>query len=56
LIRRVRHNDDRRLDDYNNNGRSNHRRGNGYYRRGAGSVSHPVFGNPVFQRRGRGRN
>ena len=24
--------------------RRNHRRGNGYYRRGAGSPSHPVFG------------
>ena len=55
LIRRARHNDDRRLDDYNN-GRVNHRRGNGYYRRGAGSVSHPVFGSQVFQRRGRGRH
>ncbi len=43
LIRRARHNDVRRSDDYNN-GRRNHRRGNGYYRRGAGSPTHPVFG------------
>jgi hypothetical protein len=42
LIRRVRRNDDRRLYDYSNRG--NHRRGNGYYRRGAGSPTHPVFG------------
>ena len=35
LIRRARHDDDRR---------NNLRRGNGYYRRGAGSPSHPVFG------------
>jgi hypothetical protein len=34
-IRRERRDDDRR----------DHRRGNGYYRRGAGSPSHPVFGN-----------
>ena len=33
-IRRERRDDDRR----------HHRRGNGYYRRGAGSPSHPVFG------------
>lgn len=33
-IRRERRDDDRR----------ERRRGNGYYRRGAGSVSHPVFG------------
>jgi hypothetical protein len=26
------------------NDRRHHRRGNGYYRRGAGSTSHPVFG------------
>jgi hypothetical protein len=33
-------------DDWNDRyyGRSGHRRGNGYYRRGAGSPSHPVFG------------
>ncbi|HEX8136249.1 MAG TPA: hypothetical protein VF544_01535 [Pyrinomonadaceae bacterium] len=39
LIRRLRRNDDRRFDN-----RGNHRRGDGYYRRGAGSPSHPVFG------------
>ena len=33
-IRQERRDDDRR----------DHRRGNGYYRRGAGSSSHPVFG------------
>ncbi|HEV7859955.1 MAG TPA: hypothetical protein VGO91_15160 [Pyrinomonadaceae bacterium] len=33
-IYRERHDSDRRF----------HRRGNGYYRRGAGSTSHPVFG------------
>jgi hypothetical protein len=45
LIRRARHNDVRRSDDYDYNGRDrNHRRGNGYYRRGAGSPTHPVFG------------
>lgn len=40
-IRRERRDDDRR----------DRRRGNGYYRRGAGSPSHPVFG-----RRNRNRN
>lgn len=39
-VRRYRRNDDRR-DRY---GRNDRRRGNGYYRRGAGSPSHPVFG------------
>lgn len=49
-IRRERHDDD----NWNgNNGRRNHRRGNGYYRRGAGSPSHPVFGS---RNRGRGRS
>ncbi|HEU4595072.1 MAG TPA: hypothetical protein VFS10_07860 [Pyrinomonadaceae bacterium] len=42
----------------NNVGHSTHgrnqRRGDGYYRRGAGSPTHPVFGNR--NRRGRGRN
>ncbi|HEX7176251.1 MAG TPA: hypothetical protein VF240_13395 [Pyrinomonadaceae bacterium] len=52
-IRRARHNDDRR-DGYDNR-RNNHRRGNGYYRRGAGSRNHPVFGSDN-RRRGRGRN
>jgi hypothetical protein len=33
----------------------NQRRGDGYYRRGAGSPTHPVFGNRNG-RRGRGRN
>ena len=32
----------------------NHRRGDGYYRRGAGSSTHPVFGSNN-SRRGRGR-
>jgi len=41
LIRLARRNDDRRWRSLN---RANHRRGNGYYRRGAGSPSHPVFG------------
>ena len=42
-------------DDWNNGsfGRE-HRRGNGYYRRGAGSTTHPVFGDSN-SRRGRGR-
>jgi len=49
LIRRARHNDVRRADDFGRN----HRRGNGYYRRGAGSPTHPVFGTSS---RNRGRN
>lgn len=53
LIRRARRNDDRR-DDYDFDNRSNHRRGDGYYRRGAGSSTHPVFGQGG--RRGRGRH
>ncbi len=40
-IRRYRRNDDRRYDRRRNDDR---RRGNGYYRRGAGSRSHPVYG------------
>ena len=40
-IRRERWDDDR-SDRYD--GRRGHRRGNGYYRRGAGSPTHPVFG------------
>jgi hypothetical protein len=48
LIREARRNDDRRS-RYDN--RDGHRRGNGYYRRGAGSVSHPVFGNGSRRRR-----
>ncbi len=39
-IRSQRRDDDRRP----NYDRNNRRRGNGYYRRGAGSRSHPVFG------------
>jgi hypothetical protein len=38
-------------DERRDNDRRHHRRGNGYYRRGAGSSSHPVFG-----RRNRNRN
>lgn len=51
-IRSQRRDDDRSY-RYNNNGRKDHRRGNGYYRRGAGSRSHPVFGNRNWRR---GRN
>jgi cell division protein FtsB len=40
-IRSYRHNDERRGDNDNN---GTNWRGNGYYRRGAGSPSHPVFG------------
>jgi hypothetical protein len=49
-IRHERRDDDRRSGNYY--GR-NQRRGNGYYRRGAGSPTHPVFGN---RSRRRGRN
>ncbi|MBA2733611.1 MAG: hypothetical protein H0U54_12040 [Acidobacteria bacterium] len=41
-IFRERHDNDRR-DSYA--GGRDHERGNGYYRRGAGSPTHPVFGN-----------
>ena len=42
-------------DDWDNGSfGSEHTRGNGYYRRGAGSPSHPVFGDDSF-RRGNGR-
>ncbi|MDQ3133634.1 MAG: hypothetical protein M3Q76_02370 [Acidobacteriota bacterium] len=41
-IRSQRRDDDRR--PRYNNGRTDRRRGSGYYRRGAGSRSHPVFG------------
>ena len=38
-------------------GRKDHRRGNGYYRRGAGSPSHPVFGvSNRYRNRYRNRN
>ena len=50
LLRNERRDDDRR------NGYAygrNQRRGNGYYRRGAGSPTHPVFGTSS---RSRGRN
>ena len=53
----------RRDDDRNNRRWRNRndddddrRRGNGYYRRGAGSRSHPVFGTGGNRGRGRGRN
>lgn len=49
-IRNERRDNDRRNGYYN--GR-HQRRGDGYYRRGAGSVTHPVFGN---RSRRRGRN
>lgn len=52
-IRRERHDDN---GWFGNNGRRNHRRGNGYYRRGAGSDTHPVFGIGGNRGRGRGRN
>lgn len=41
-VRQQRRDDDRR--DRYGSGDNNRRRGNGYYRRGAGSRSHPVFG------------
>ena len=41
-IRQQRRDDDRR--PRYGNGDNNRRRGNGYYRRGAGSPTHPVFG------------
>lgn len=45
LIHRYRHNGTLRP-NYNGRGwHGRHRRGNGYYRRGAGSPTHPVFGN-----------
>ena len=50
----------RRDDDRNNrrwrNRDDDRKRGNGYWRRGAGSPSHPVFGNGGNRGRGRGRN
>jgi Spy/CpxP family protein refolding chaperone len=48
LIRSERRDNDRR-DGYDYN-RRNHRRGNGYYRRGAGSPTHPVFGDRNWRR------
>jgi hypothetical protein len=41
ILRRERRDGDRRVGYYE---RNNQRRGNGYYRRGAGSSRHPVFG------------
>jgi hypothetical protein len=49
-IRKERRDNDRRNGYYYG---SEHRRGNGYYRRGAGSPTHPVFGNRNWRR---GRN
>jgi len=54
-IRTQRRDDDRRP-RWNNTDHNTHRRGNGYYRRGAGSRSHPVFGIGGKRGRGRGRN
>lgn len=51
---RNQHRDGERRRSYNNV-RNDRRRGNGYYRRGAGSPSHPVFGNEN-RRRYRHRN
>lgn len=54
-IRSQRRDDDRNNRRWRNrNDDDDRRRGNGYYRRGAGSRSHPVFGNGG--KRGRGRN
>jgi hypothetical protein len=50
MIRSERRDNDRRNNSYYG---SEHRRGNGYYRRGAGSPTHPVFGNRNGRR---GRN
>ncbi|HVF55868.1 MAG TPA: hypothetical protein VM934_06935 [Pyrinomonadaceae bacterium] len=45
-IRRDEREHDRQIREYRRNeDRRDRRRGNGYYRRGAGSPSHPVFGN-----------
>ncbi len=53
-IRSQRRDDDRRP-RWRDRDDDDRRRGNGYYRRGAGSRSHPVFGDGN-RRRGRGRN
>ena len=58
-IRSQRRDDDRRRPrwrdrDDDDDWPDNRRRGNGYYRRGAGSPTHPVFGDRN-RRRGRGR-
>jgi hypothetical protein len=54
-IRSQRRDDDRRS-GWLNRDNDDRRRGNGYYRRGAGSATHPVFGNGGNRGRGRGRN
>lgn len=54
FIRSQRRDDDRRNRRWDND--DNRRRGNGYYRRGAGSPSHPVFGNGGNRGRGHGRH
>ena len=54
-IRSQRRDDDHRNRNWNNND-DNRRRGNGYYRRGAGSRSHPVFGNNGKHKNTHGRN
>ncbi|HLL14877.1 MAG TPA: hypothetical protein VK388_07430 [Pyrinomonadaceae bacterium] len=53
-IRSQRRDDDRR--PRWNNDDDDRRRGDGYYRRGRGSRSHPVFGNGGNRGRGRGRH
>ena len=53
-IRSQRRDDDRRNRRWDND--DDRRRGNGYYRRGAGSPSHPVFGTGGNRGRGRGRH
>jgi hypothetical protein len=56
-IRSQRRDDDRRDRRWGNrNDDDDRRRGEGYYRRGAGSPSHPVFGNGGNRGRGRGHN
>jgi hypothetical protein len=55
-IRSQRRDDDRRSRWGGILGGTNRTRGDGYYRRGAGSPSHPVFGTGGNRGRGRGRN
>ena len=54
-IRSQRRDDDRRNRRWDNDN-DNRRRGDGYYRRGAGSPTHPVFGNGGNRGRGHGRH
>jgi hypothetical protein len=54
-IRSQRRDDDRNDRRWRNRKDDDRKRGNGYWRRGAGSPSHPVFGDNN-RRRGRGRN